>query len=127
MYMDDNTYELYEKLIKAGVAKELARIALPVSIYTEFYWKTNLLNFYKFIRLRNDSHAQKEIRDYASAMYEMVKEIAPISTQAFEDYQVNNINLTSLDIQALRTNDTTVFNNKRELQEYIDKKLKIQV
>lgn len=78
----------YEWLAQNDVARELARIDLPLSTYTQWYWKIDLHNLMHFLRLRADSHAQKEIRDYAEIMAGMVKRLAPISYEAWRDYQL---------------------------------------
>ena len=72
-------YEGYKEKIKTGLRKELARINLPVSLYTEFYWKVNLRNLLHFLGLRMDSHAQYEIREYADKMGLIVNDIVPIA------------------------------------------------
>lgn len=82
----DECYLAYTELIQLGVAKEQARCVLPVATYTEFYWKQNLRNIFHLLYLRTDKHAQKEIQDYANAIASIVKELYPISYQAWEDY-----------------------------------------
>ena len=69
-----------------GISNELARIGLPLSTYTQFYWKVNLHNLFHFLKLRMDAAAQYEIREYANVIYSLIKEIVPISSQAFENY-----------------------------------------
>ena len=71
-----------------GVARELARIGLPVNVYTEWYWKIDLHNLFHFLSLRMDAHAQQEIRDYATAMFKLVQPIVPIAAEAFLDYNL---------------------------------------
>ena len=80
------SYAAYQELIDAEIARELARIALPVSIYTEWYWKMNLHNLFHFLALRADPHAQFEIRIYAEAICLIVQRIAPVAYGAFVDY-----------------------------------------
>jgi thymidylate synthase ThyX len=80
------SYASYQKLIDAEIARELARIALPVSIYTEWYWKINLHNLFHFLSLRMDAHAQYEIRVYAEAIGLIVQRLAPVAYRAFLDY-----------------------------------------
>ena len=80
-----------------GLSRELARTVLPVSNYTECYWKIDLHNFFHFCRLRMDSHAQQEIRDYAKVMYEMVKPEIPIAAEAFEDYSLYSVSLSRME------------------------------
>lgn len=77
---------LYKQRLTAGIAKEQARKDLPLSTYTEAYWKCDLHNIFNFLRLRMDSHAQYEIRSYANAMAEIVKQVVPVAWEAFEDY-----------------------------------------
>jgi len=82
-------YEEYHRFVEEGLARELARINLPLSLYTEWYWKIDLHNLFHFLRLRLDRHAQKEIRAYADVMADMVKIVCPIAYEAFEDYILN--------------------------------------
>ena len=79
-------YNNYEQLLELNIARELVRINLPVSLYTEWYWKIDLHNLFHFLRLRIDAHAQYEIRVYAEAMAEITKCVAPLAYEAFEDY-----------------------------------------
>lgn len=81
-------YAHYERAIAAGVAREVARVNLPLSLYTEWYWKIDLHNLLHFLQLRIDAHAQKEIRIYAEAMAAFVKERCPITWEAFEEYHL---------------------------------------
>lgn len=78
-------YSYYESLLAMGVSRELARIVLPVNIYTECYWQMDLNNMLKFLKLRLDEHAQWEIVEYAKALAEDVKERVPIAYKAWED------------------------------------------
>jgi thymidylate synthase (FAD) len=80
-YME--SYNIYNNLLNKGVAREMARMVLPVGQYTEFYLTTNLRALFHFFNLRADSHAQWEIQEYARAMAEIVKEICPWSFEAF--------------------------------------------
>ena len=85
-----------------GMARELARINLPLSAYTEFYWKIDLHNLFHFLRLRADAHAQKEIRVYADAICEFVKGWCPDAYEAFVDYRLQAVTLSRMEIEALR-------------------------
>jgi thymidylate synthase (FAD) len=85
-----------------GLAKELSRMVLPVANYTECYWKIDLHNFFHFCRLRLDAHAQREIRDFAQAMYDFVKPYFPLSIEAFEDYVLYSRTLSRMDILAIK-------------------------
>lgn len=111
-------YAEYERLLEKGVSRELARIALPVNVYTEWYWKCDLHNLLHFLSLRMDAHAQQEIRDYATAMYHLIKPIVPITAEAFEDYRLGGVNLSKLELEALRTNQPLATQNKREQAEW---------
>ena len=85
------TYQHYEEFVDAGLARELARIGLPLSLYTEWYWKIDLHNLFHFLRLRLDDHAQEEIREYARVMAGMVKTVCPMAYEAFGDYVLNAV------------------------------------
>jgi thymidylate synthase (FAD) len=126
-WLDDveKQYERYEHFIDKGIARELARIALPVNVYTEWYWKIDLHNLWHFLSLRMDAHAQQEIRDYATAMFELVQPIVPIAAEAFLDYNLHSMHLTRLEIEALRTGKPLETLNKRELAEWEAKKKKL--
>ena len=78
-------YELYEQLINGGLARELARMVLPVNLYTQFYWTVDLRNLIHFLRLRLHSHAQYEIRVYAEALRELARTVAPYTVKVFEE------------------------------------------
>ncbi len=92
----------YHELLDEGVARELARINSPVSTYTEWYWKNDLRNIFHFLKLRMDKHAQKEIRVYAFTMADIIKKIVPISYEAFEDYVLNAVTFSAIEMEALR-------------------------
>ena len=81
----DEAYAQYQEFLEQGIAREIARINLPVSNYTEWYWKIDLHNLFHFLRLRIDSHAQYEIRVFAEAIAELVKPFVPHAWEAFED------------------------------------------
>jgi thymidylate synthase (FAD) len=90
---------LYEERLEKGVAREQARKDLPLSNYTEAYWKVDLHNLFHFLRLRMDSHAQQEIRDYAEIVgREIVAKLFPHAWEAFVDYRLEAIQLTRLEI-----------------------------
>ena len=83
MQVYEHAQQTYEILIAKGVAKEQARCVLPVSQFTEFYWSVNARSLMNFLSLRNDEHAQKEIRDYAEAVEEMFSSVMPTTHSAF--------------------------------------------
>jgi thymidylate synthase (FAD) len=78
----ETAYAHYETFLQDNVARELARIVLPLSLYSQFYWEMNLHNLFHFLWLRMDEHAQKEIRDYANQVAVCVKAVAPIAWEA---------------------------------------------
>ena len=80
---------------KKGLARELARMNLTLNTYTQWYWKTDLLNLMNFLRLRADSHAQYEIRVYADIMLDTVKKWVPITFDAFMDYRVGGTEVSA--------------------------------
>lgn len=96
-----SVFNNYKTMIDAGMAREMARINLPLSIYTEWYWKIDLHNLFHFLRLRLDEHAQYEIRVYGEAIAEIIREIVPLAYEAFEDYILNSIMLSKLEQNAL--------------------------
>ncbi len=79
-------YLEYEGFLKEGIARELARIHLPLSLYTEWYWQIDLHNLFHFLKLRLDEHAQYEIRQYARAIAQITRKVAPLAYEAFETY-----------------------------------------
>ncbi len=103
----EQTYDNYETMLnerydgsvidekQVGLARELARMNLTLNTYTQWYWKTDLLNLMNFLRLRADHHAQFEIRAYADAMLETVKRWVPITYDAFLDYRVGGTEVSS--------------------------------
>jgi thymidylate synthase (FAD) len=118
----ESSYGEYEKLMEKGVSRELARIGLPVNVYTEWYWKCDLHNIFHFLSLRMDAHAQQEIRDYATAMFALIQPIVPIAAEAFLDYELGGAHLTRLEIESLRTGQPLASQNKREQAEWDAKK-----
>lgn len=129
----------YEGYIKSGMRRELARINLPLSQYTEMYASVDLHNLLHFLRLRLDHHAQYEIRVYAEAILELIKDVVPVTVKAFEDYTLDSMTLSGVEVQALKKllepisigeNATTLdvgniqdkfFPNKRESVEFAAK------
>ena len=97
-----SAYENYSELIDSGLAREIARINLPLSLYTEFYWEMDLHNLFHFLKLRLDSHAQYEIRVYAETILEMCKAVAPMATASFINHQNQGVNFSGEEMEALR-------------------------
>jgi thymidylate synthase (FAD) len=138
------TYDNYEKMLnerfdgtiidekKSGLARELARMNLTLNSYTQWYWKTDLLNLMNFLFLRGDSHAQYEIRVYAEKMLDTVKKWVPITHAAFLDYRVGAAHLSSKGLKIIKSmingnkvgyEDSGLSKREwNELMEVIDKK-----
>lgn len=99
-------YDHYEAMLstegQAGLARELARMTLPASIYTQWYWKVDLHNLFHFLRLRADPHAQYEIRVYAEAICDITRTWVPFAWEAFEDYRLNAVTFSRQGMDALR-------------------------
>jgi|TARA_B110000858_G_scaffold185024_1_gene226796 thymidylate synthase (FAD) len=120
-------FKVYEELLAKGVCREQARGVLPQSTYTSFVWKMDLHNLMHFLQLRMDHHAQKEIRDYAVAIYELIQPLVPISMEAFMDFRVNAMQLTGPEIEAIADGKPIDSpGEKREFEEKL-KKLKINI
>ncbi len=96
------SYETYQTLLDMGIARELSRIDLPLSLYTEWYWQMDLHNLLHFLKLRLDSHAQYEIRVYAQTILEMVRRVCPIATEAFEEHKLGGVSLSKSELAALK-------------------------
>ncbi len=138
------TYDNYEKMLnerfdgtiidekRSGLARELARMNLTLNSYTQWYWKTDLLNLMNFLFLRGDSHAQYEIRVYAEKMLDTVKKWVPITHAAFLDYRVGAAHLSSKGLKIVKSmingnkvgyEDSGLSKREwNELMEVIDKK-----
>jgi thymidylate synthase (FAD) len=95
-------YANYEEMIEDEIARELARINLPLSLYTEWYWQIDLHNLFHFLRLRIDHHAQKEIRVYGEVMAIMAKAVAPMAYEAFEEHLLHGVRFSQSEMIALR-------------------------
>ena len=95
-------YESYNELIESGLAREIARINLPLSLYTEFYWEMDLHNLFHFLKLRLDSHAQYEIRVYAEVILEMCRKVAPMATESFINHMNQGVSFSGEEMRALR-------------------------
>ncbi|MBN1351747.1 FAD-dependent thymidylate synthase [candidate division KSB1 bacterium] len=98
----EQAWQDYQQMENSGIARELARINLPVSLYTEWYWKIDLNNLMHFLKLRLDEHAQFEIREYARIMAQIVQKVVPIAWEAFEDYVLCARTFSRLEIQLIQ-------------------------
>jgi thymidylate synthase (FAD) len=108
-----------------GLSRELARLAMPLSTYSEMYWKCDLRNTLNFISLRADAHAQKEIQDYANAMLEMIQPIAPLCVAAFIDYQQQGAKFSRMEMSVVRElySMTSKSVGQSEIDKLIEEKL----
>lgn len=91
-----------ELLDEHGLARELARIGLPLSAYTQWYWKIDLHNLLHFLSLRMDAHAQYEIRVYAEAIGRIVADWVPLCWEAFQDYRLGGLSLSRQALEVVR-------------------------
>lgn len=98
----ESIFSTYHELLDMGIAREISRIDLPLSLYTEFYWQMDLHNLFHFLALRMDGHAQYEIREYANVMFEIVKTVCPIAAEAFENHKLNGVSLSEKEKEAVR-------------------------
>ncbi len=99
-------FDHYEAMLategQQGLARELARTVLPMSTYTQWYWKTDLHNLFHFLRLRADAHAQYEIRVYAEAIAAVVADWVPAAWGAFRDYRLGGVSLSAQGVAVLK-------------------------
>ena len=102
--ISERSFDMYQELNEAGLARELIRAILPLNLYTEWYWKNDLHNLLHFIGLRSDSHAQYEIRVYSDAMAESVKKAAPHAWEAYQDYVVKGMRFSRIEQSLLERN-----------------------
>ena len=130
--LHDSMKDSYNFRLKGGIAREIARNELPLSTYTIVHWKMDLHNLFHFLSLRMDSHAQKEIQEYANAIAYFAKKHFPISYQAFYDYQLHSNTFSRMEMEVLKkyiNNKVTVDNmcedlskmegvSKREVEEF---------
>jgi thymidylate synthase (FAD) len=127
-----SAYHHYDKMINEyNTARELARTNLPVSVYTEFYWKVNMHNLLHFLNLRMDDHAQKEIVDYANAIADICSVGWPIVYKAFEDYVLHSVTFSKPELHALKqvllgrsvagAAESVEALSSRERKEFVDK------
>ena len=98
---NEYSYASYKALLAEDLARELARITLPLTTYSSLYWKIDLHNLLHFLTLRTGSHAQKEIRDYADAILEIIRPLFPYAVEAWEDYQQQAKMLSRMDLDLL--------------------------
>jgi thymidylate synthase (FAD) len=97
-----SAYAEYRMLVDEGLARELARVNLPLSLYTEWYWQIDLHNLFRFLMLRLDSHAQKEIRAYAEVILDLSRAVAPAATASFERHILSAVRFSGEEMAELR-------------------------
>lgn len=95
-------YAGYRELVDGGLARELARVDLPLSLYTEWYWQIDLHNLFRFLALRLDAHAQKEIRAYAEVLLEISRLVAPAATKSFEEHLLHGVRFSGPEMEELK-------------------------
>lgn len=109
----------YGEMLADDVARELARINLPLSTYTEWYWQIDLRNLFHFLKLRMDLHAQYEIRQYAEVMAQMAKAVSPIAYEAFDEYILGAVRLSKSSRNRLQALLRSIAANSPEAAEII--------
>lgn len=114
----EHSFDMYDTLLGHGVCREQARGNLPQSTYTEFYWKINLHNLMHYLSLRMESHAQKEIREYAEAIFALVEPLVPMTMKAFMNFRVNGMYLSAVELESIK-NGTPIESpgERREFEE----------
>jgi thymidylate synthase (FAD) len=100
--LSGEAYRAYSEALAAGVARETARLVLPLATYTQWYWKIDLWNLLHFLSLRLDPHAQEEIRRYSGELASLAKLVTPIAFEAFEEFQLEGLSLTRREQAAIR-------------------------
>ncbi len=96
------SYGDYTRLVDQGIARELARVNLPLSLYTEWYWQIDLHNLFHFMELRLDAHAQKEIRVYAEVLLDIAKKVAPRCCESFERHVRGGVGFSAEEFAELK-------------------------
>ena len=97
-----SVYANYREILEDEISRELARINLPISLYTEWYWQIDLHNLFHFINLRLDPHAQWEIRQYAAVLADIAKAVAPFAYESFEEHILHGRNFSRSEIDEIR-------------------------
>jgi thymidylate synthase (FAD) len=119
----EREYASYQELLNKEIARELARINLPLSLYTEWYWQMDLHNLFHFLKLRMDFHAQREIRDYAVVIFDIAKKVCPIACEAFSEHLEGSVQFSRSEMEALRglLNGTDVLLKGKPLERFMKK------
>lgn len=98
----ERAYETYKTLLDMGIAREIARIDLPLSLYTQWYWQMDLHNLFHFLKLRLDPHAQFEIRVYAETILDIIRTVCPMACEAFEQHKIGSTTFSRHEMEALQ-------------------------
>jgi len=112
--------------LKHDIARELARVNLPLSLYTQFYWQIDLHNLLHFLKLRLDPHAQKEIRVYGDALAQCAKVVAPLAYKAFEEHILNAVTLSESEISEIRKTIMTISDAGANLSDALKQKFQLE-
>lgn len=99
--LSKQSYDLYQWATDKDIAREIARLSLPVNVYTEWYWKNDLHNLFHFLSLRLDPHAQFETRAYAQVMHDLARLVAPTAFEGFDDFIMGAIRFSKKEQSAL--------------------------
>lgn len=112
-------YTIYQGALHNNIARETARMILPVCAYTKYIWKCDIRNVFGFLQLRMDSHAQKEIVEYANAIFCIIYKLFPVATQSFVDYSLCSITLSRMEAESIRNRRVTgIEMESREIMEF---------
>jgi thymidylate synthase (FAD) len=98
----EDAFKLYQYILDKGISREMSRIVLPLSTYTSFFWKIDLHNLLKFLKLRMDPTAQEEIRVYADKIWEIVKIWVPLTAKAFETHHLNSTTFSGEEMEIIK-------------------------
>ena len=120
----EEAYARYQAMLSKDLAREVARIALPLSLYTEWYWQMDLHNLLHFLKLRLDAHAQWEIRQYAQVIARIVRAVAPMAWEAFEKYELDPVALSKESLTWLKDKLDDEPDLPLELREWFGEKKK---
>jgi len=120
----EQIFQNYQEMIGHDIARELARINLPLALYTEWYWQIDLHNLFHFLKLRMDPHAQYEIRVYAEALARCARAVAPLAYEAFEEYALASQSFSRREMDALRAmvaGQPCAIENEKRREEFLEK------
>ncbi|WP_409977338.1 FAD-dependent thymidylate synthase [Borrelia sp. RT1S] len=96
------SYKVYHDMVESDVSREIARISLPLSLYTEWYWQIDLNNLFHFVKLRMSSHAQKEIREYAILVLKIAERVVPLATASFKNHILGGVMLSKDELREIK-------------------------